>query len=99
MQTALGTLEHYKNVEGRRLSNIASAMVNWLCEIFGCPHKQMSRPFSRHGEAYRVCLACGARRRFDEQTWNTRGPFYYKPARTSDLTETNVRALGLVRVR
>ena len=48
--------------------------------IFGCRHLNMSRPFTRDGETYRTCVACGARRRFDTERWETFGPYYY-PAR------------------
>jgi len=85
MQAALETLEHYSNGDRVRVSKITLALGRWLGDVFGCQHKEMSRPFSRHGETYRVCIACGGRRQFDEQNWNTQGPFYYKAARTSDL--------------
>jgi len=85
MQAALETLEHYSNGDRVRVSKISIVLERWLGEVFGCQHKEMSRPFSRHGETYRVCIACGARRKFDQQKWNTQGPFYYKEARTSDL--------------
>ena len=97
MEATLGTLEQYSNDDSRRIADITRGMTRgvagWLTGIFGCAHKQMSRPFSRHGESYRVCIGCGARRRFDEQTWKPHGPFYYKPANTSELLETNSSAL------
>jgi hypothetical protein len=45
--------------------------------VFGCWHLNLSRPFTRDGETYRACLACGARRRFDTERWKTLGRFYY----------------------
>jgi hypothetical protein len=93
MQAAMGIFEHYARVESKKSPKMTSRMMKWLSEIFGCPHKEMSRPFSRHGETYRVCIACGAHRRFDERTWNSLGPFYYEAANTSNLLEIDVTAL------
>lgn len=97
MSAALGTLERYSNGNQTKVSDISLGLGRWLRELFGCQHKQMSRPFSRHGESYRVCLACGAQRQFDAQTWNTGGPFYYKAARTSDLRDIQVSTLKCIR--
>jgi len=36
----------------------------------------MSRPFTRDGETYRVCLRCGVHRRFDLEQWKTKGSYY-----------------------
>lgn len=47
-----------------------------LIGLLGCWHRQMSRPFTHDGETYRVCLACGARRRFDVERWKTHGTYY-----------------------
>jgi len=68
---------------------------NWLGGIFGCQHKEMSRPFSRQGETYRVCLTCGARRQFNETTWETGGPFYFHGAQSAEeITEVKARKIG-----
>jgi hypothetical protein len=40
----------------------------------------MSRPFTLRAESYRVCLECGAHRRFNPQTWEMKGPYYYEQA-------------------
>jgi len=85
MQATLETLEHYSHPDQARVSKITLAVGRWVGELFGCQHKEMSRPFSRQGETYRVCIACGARRQFDQKNWNMEGPFYYKAARTADL--------------
>jgi hypothetical protein len=85
MQTALEALEPYASGEQARISQTRVFLARWLGELFGCQHKEMSRPFSRHGETFRVCINCGARRQFDEQTWNSSGPFYFKAARTAEL--------------
>jgi hypothetical protein len=96
MEATLGTLEHYAHDDSKRISDITRLAGNWFLGIFGCAHKEMSRPFSRHGESYRVCIGCGAHRRFDPQTWSPRGPFYFKAANTSELLETNSSALRSV---
>ena len=93
MSAALGTLETYSHSEGKRLASFASAVGGWFSELLGCQHAEMSRPFSRQGETYRVCISCGARRSFDEKTWNSSGRYYFKPARTSDLQEIDKTAL------
>ncbi len=49
-------------------------------KIFGCWHKQLSRPFTNRNASYRACLNCGARKKFDTKTLKTNGPFYYPPA-------------------
>lgn len=49
-------------------------------KLFGCWHKSLSRPFSNKNSAYRACLHCGARKKFDTKTLKTVGPFYYPPA-------------------
>lgn len=43
----------------------------------GCLHREMSRPFTSNRQTYRVCTACGARRRFDLNRWETYGPYFY----------------------
>ncbi len=50
-----------------------------LAKLFGCPHRNVSRPFSHGGVGYRTCLQCGARRKFDPETRETFGSFYYPP--------------------
>jgi hypothetical protein len=52
-----------------------------LRRVFGCWHTQMGRPQTQGAETYRACLGCGARRRFDPQSWEMRGEYYYhRPA-------------------
>ena len=43
-----------------------------------CWHRRMSRPFTRDGETYRVCLRCGIHRNFDLDAWKSRGSYYYE---------------------
>jgi len=49
--------------------------------FFICWHRKMSRPFTRDGETYRVCLRCGIRRKFDLKRWQTTGSYYRPPDR------------------
>jgi hypothetical protein len=44
--------------------------------IFFCWHWKMSRPFTREGQTYCVCLRCGMRQSFDLKTWKSKGPYY-----------------------
>lgn len=44
--------------------------------FFVCWHRKMSRPFTRNGESYRVCLRCGVHRQFDLKEWKTKGEYY-----------------------
>jgi len=47
-----------------------------LARLFGCWHRNLSRPFTRGRETHVVCLRCGMKRNFDLQTWSAHGPFY-----------------------
>lgn len=51
-----------------------------VTRIFGCWHKEMSRPFSNQGQTYRSCLDCGARRKFNVGSWEMQGDYYYRAA-------------------
>lgn len=50
-----------------------------ISKLFGCWHKNISRPFSQGKTAYRNCLDCGARRQFNPETLKTYGNFYFPP--------------------
>ena len=52
-------------------------------KVFGCWHKNLTRPFSAGRQYYRACLECGARRRFDAESFKTFGSFYYPPTVSS----------------
>jgi len=47
-----------------------------VSKIWSCWHRHMSRPFTRDGETYRVCLRCGVHRHFDLEAWKTKGAYY-----------------------
>lgn len=96
MSAVLGSLENYSHGAEKGLSSVTYAVAHWVSDFFGCQHKEMSRPFSRQGETYRACINCGARRTFDESTWNSSGRHYFKPARTSDLQDIDMTALRCI---
>jgi len=84
----LGTLEGLQAMQkkqaimannSRVLQNIPSGggIGNWVTRLLGCWHKEMSRPFSHKGQAYRTCLNCGASRKFNVGRWEMQGSFYY----------------------
>ena len=54
--------------------------IGLLGKIFGCWHKDLSRPFTDRKSSYRACLECGARKHFDAENLKTFGSFYYPPA-------------------
>lgn len=49
-------------------------------KLFGCWHKNLTRPFSDKHGSYMACLDCGARKAFDLQSFKTSGAFYYPPS-------------------
>ncbi len=53
--------------------------IGLIGKLFGCWHKNLSRPFTNRKASYRACLNCGARKKFDTKTLETVGPFYYPP--------------------
>lgn len=59
------------------------AKIGVFTSLFGCWHKQLSRPFSDGKEAYRACLHCGARQKFDAANMKTTRRFYYPPTISS----------------
>jgi hypothetical protein len=76
-------------------ASLGATVRRWLSKMVGCGHKELSRPFGNQGQSYRVCLACGAQRRFNSGRWEMQGDFYY-----SLPTSKHFRALnGLASVR
>ena len=51
-----------------------------LGKVFGCWHKELSRPFTTKKVSYRTCNSCGARTKFDTSNLKTLGTFYYPPS-------------------
>ena len=56
---------------------LAVLLVRLLVRLFGCPHTSMGLPITLGGETYCACLDCGARRRFDTNSWSMRGPYHF----------------------
>jgi|SRR5882672_2418650 len=81
MQTNQLTIENCLNSlphnEQTNESRSMISMNSWIGRVFGCWHREMSRPFSSDGQTYRACLNCGARRSFNVSRWEMRGNFYY----------------------
>ena len=73
------------------LQNIPSGggIGNLVTRLLGCWHKEMSRPFSNKGQAYRTCLNCGASRKFNVGRWEMQGSFYYARPNLSYLPPLN----------
>jgi hypothetical protein len=76
----------FEILEGREVtpqtsfSNPLTQIGAALARLFGCWHKDMSKPFGRDGKSYRDCLKCGARRDLD-QDWRMVGRPYYTGAK------------------
>lgn len=61
----------------RALNNAAQRLVARL--VGGCWQHDLSRPFTRNGKTYRVCMKCGLSRDFNLSTWETHGASYAPP--------------------
>lgn len=53
--------------------------IGLVATLFGCWHRNLSRPFTHGRQSYRVCLGCGARKNFNTETLITSRGFYYPP--------------------
>lgn len=53
--------------------------IGLITSLFGCWHKDLTRPFTNGKESYRACLHCGARQKFDAERMKTMKKFYYPP--------------------
>ena len=78
---------------GVQIRKGALHVVGWLLapfflvsKVWSCWHRRMSRPFTRDGETYRVCLRCGVHRRFDLEQWETKGSYYHDKAVTEPVS-------------
>ena len=77
-----GILEQKLTVErvvDRTVSSLGTK-IGLLGKLFGCRHKDLSRPFTDFKSSYRVCTLCGARTIFDITNFKTLGTFYYPPS-------------------
>ena len=80
MQAGQLTIQGHLNVvqDKTSLGSFRAKIGAWLSRLFGCWHRELSRPFSHKGQAYRACLSCGARRQFNLESWEMQGDFYYR---------------------
>lgn len=62
----------------RALKDAAQRVV---VRLLGCWQHDLSRPFTRDGKTYRVCVKCGLSRDFNLNTWETHGASYALPVR------------------
>jgi hypothetical protein len=68
-----------KSVESETNQFIFGQKVGLITTLFGCWHNNISRPFVNGKIAYRSCLQCGARKRFNPETLKTEKNFYFPP--------------------
>ena len=62
--------------DGRGSAHLGAMLSSAATRVFGCWHREMSRPFTLDGQSYRACLECGARRAFDTVNWKMVGAYY-----------------------
>ena len=79
MQAILEQNRISKNINNRTKGDFGEK-IGVFGKVFGCWHKNLTRPFTTEHGSYRACLECGARRHFDENSFKTFGSFYYPPA-------------------
>jgi hypothetical protein len=72
-------LEGKENLTKRNEQNVFGNKLGLMTTLFGCWHKNVSRPFTQENTAYRSCLDCGARKPFNTKTLKTYGNFYFPP--------------------
>jgi hypothetical protein len=77
MQLAQAILENHQKLVVINASSQVGGIAGFLTRVFGCRHKEMSRPLSVQGQTYRTCLHCGARRQFNLKSWEMEGDYYY----------------------
>ncbi|HEX8140697.1 MAG TPA: hypothetical protein VF544_24235 [Pyrinomonadaceae bacterium] len=93
MQNAQAILSHHSNSRPAEGVGFGRVLARWLARLFGCWHTELSRPFTLRGVTARVCLDCGARRRFDTAKWEMVGAYYYDtPSVVGDLYTIEKRA-------
>jgi hypothetical protein len=77
MQTAQAIAENHQKLAITNASFQIGGISGFVTRMFGCRHKDMSRPLSLQGQTYRSCLDCGARRQFNLKNWEMEGDYYY----------------------
>ena len=75
------TLSDKNNKVTNEIDNLVfGKKIGLMLKLFGCWHTNISRPFTEGKTAYRSCLQCGARKKFNPETWETHGSFYFPPS-------------------
>src|SRR5258705_12552528 len=64
-----------------KIAGFPLRLIDWVRCVLVCWHRELSWPFTIDGETYRVCLDCGARRRFIAESWHSVGGFYHNSTR------------------
>lgn len=56
-------------IQMTQAGNSAKLIASIFRRLLGCRHSHLSRPFTVNDKPCRTCLKCGARLRFDGDTW------------------------------
>ncbi len=83
MELVLGQNRITERTEFRK-DKVFGDRIGIMGKLFGCWHKELSRPFSNQRSSYRACLNCGALKKFDTENLRTFGPFYHPPVISPD---------------
>lgn len=75
----MNLLTRIESLENSMEKEVFGKRMGVMARLFGCRHKDLSRPFSDGRVSYRTCISCGARKRFDTETLVTHRTFYYPP--------------------
>ena len=70
-------IEKKENFTKRNEDGVFGNKLGLMTTLFGCWHKNVSRPFNQKNTVYRSCLDCGARKPFNPETLKTYGNFYF----------------------
>jgi hypothetical protein len=77
-QVAADKIGNVRKAQWWRPAVVAHSVAGVVDSAFrGCWHSKMSWPVGVQGYSYQVCLGCGAKRLFDEDTFSAYGPFRY----------------------
>lgn len=86
MMQTISFKRFFENNNYRIDERVFGEKVSILGTIFGCRHEHLSRPFEQNKTPYIVCLECGARKQFSNETFQTFGAFYHPPI-VRDISE------------
>lgn len=65
--------------EATRTTDLLGTKEGVFARLFGCRHRRLTRPIADGRSSFMSCLECGARKRFDTESFTVSGPFYYPP--------------------